>query len=117
MKSASIVAAVALVIAAISIWMNIDWKKTYEDCDKKKQDCYKVCRATWDAERAITNKELERLDSLENVWNSDTFPPIVSLNFYRLRKNLDNQRVDNLIKYLKCKEACEEAWEDCVGED
>lgn len=116
MKNALPVAIAALLIAGISIWLNVDWKKTYQDCDRQKQDCYKACRATWDAEREKTNSELAEIDSIENSYNQDS-TSIVPDYVRRWHTRVSDQRVDNLIKYLKCKEDCENAWERCTGEE
>lgn len=116
MRTAIAVPVAALVLACIAIWMNIDWRARYTDCDKKKEECYKEARQAWAAARVETDREAARIDSLERVANEDTVY-VPTLQFEWMRRRLSDNRIDNLIAYLKLKEHCEEEWEKCVGEE
>lgn len=118
MRVAIILAITAIILSIIAIWLSGDWNRIYKDCDKQKQDCYKACKETKDAARSEVNREIERLDSLIEFTMQDTNSTWISVQSLQTQRDrLADDRLDIFIDYLKCKERCEEQWEECVGED
>lgn len=118
MRATKFLAIAAIILSVVAIFFSIDWDKIYRDCDKQKQDCYKACKEVKDNARGEVIIEIARLDSLIDVATRDTLSTWVDVKYLQAQRDrLADKRLDIFIDYLKCKEQCEEQWEDCVGED